>query len=119
MPFGLTGASATLEQIMQSIFQGCQSFVARLLDDILVFSKTAEDHHQHVGIVLDRLYRYGYTLQIRKCAWFQPSVTFLGFVISQNGICPDQGKVMPILNPPTPTDITELRSFLNATGYLR
>lgn len=118
MPFGLTGSPAKFEQIMQHISTGCKSFIARLLDDMLIFSQTDEEYQKHVGLVLEQLYRFGFTLQLRKCAWFQPSVTFLGFIVSKSGIRPDPKKVSAILNRPNPTTITELRSLLNATGYL-
>lgn len=119
MPFGLTNAPATFESTLRRICYPFRHFMARLLDDVLIFSQTREAHREHVGAVLKALYEYGFVLQTKKCHWFVNCAQFLGFVIDQTGIRPDPLKVQAIAERPPPSNITELRSFLNAAGYLR
>lgn len=119
MPFGLTNAPATFESTLRRICYPFRNFIARLLDDMLIVSHGREEHFHRVGAVLDALHRYGFVLQPRKCHWFVSRVVFLGFVLDQSGIRPDPAKVQAIAERSPPSTITELRSFLNAAGYLR
>lgn len=119
MPFGLTNAPATFEMVMRRICREHRAYTARLLDDILVFSDDRDMHDKQVRAVLTSLNSHGFVLQQRKCSWFQKSATFLGFIVSNNGISADSRKVQAISERPLPSTITELRSFLNASGYLR
>lgn len=119
MPFGLTNAPATFEMVMRRICHEHRAYTARLLDDILVFSDDRGTHDEQVRAVLKSLNDHGFVLQQRKCTWFQPEAAFLGFIVSNNGISADPRKVQAISERPLPSTITELRSFLNAAGYLR
>lgn len=119
MPFGLCNSPATFETAMQTILRPCQAFVTRLLDDIMIFPNTESEHIDHFSTVLSILHHYGFAIQLRKCKWFTRSVVFLGFVISTEGIRPDPEKVSAVISRLRPSNITELRSFLTAAGYLR
>lgn len=119
MLFGLTNAPATFETVMQTIMQKFRSFTARLLDDILIFSQTREEHVAQVEAVLRTLYRYDFVLQTRKCNWFVGRVSFLGFILDKTGIQPDPKKIHAILQRDYPKNVTDVRSFLNAAGYMR
>lgn len=119
MPFGLTNAPATFETVMQKNTRKFRPFTARLLDDILVFSQTRPEHVKHVTTVPETLYRYNFVLQLRKYSRFVDEVPFLGFIINKNGIRADPQKVQAVLQRSYPTNVTDMRSFLNAAGYMR
>lgn len=119
MPFGLTNAPATFETTMQKILRPCRHFTTRLLDDILIFSMTHEQHTRDVMTVLRLLYRYNLQLQTRKCEWYASQVVFLGFLLDTTGIKPDPKKIAAVTARSYPTNVTDVRSFLNAAGYMR
>ena len=88
------------------------------LDDIIIFSRTAEEHERHVKTVLQVLNSVGMILNLEKCKFFQPEVRFLGHIISKDGSRPDPRRINKILEWPTPRNITELRGFNSlASGY--
>lgn len=111
MPFGLCNSPATFETALPSILRPCQSYVPRLLDDILIFSKDEAEHVRHVESVLSILHRFGFALPLKKCVWFASFVVFLGSVIYNDGIKPDPEKVSATTSRPPPSTIMELRSF--------
>jgi hypothetical protein len=120
LPFGLTNAPATFMQLMQSIFAPyLDSFVIVFLDDILIFSKTKEEHEQHLRVVLELLRKNQLYAKLSKCEFMKQEISFLGHVVSQEGISCDADKVKAIREWPTPTSITTLRSFLGLTGFYR
>ena len=89
------------------------------LDDIVVYSKTAEQHLERLEAVLSRLSQAGLKLKPEKCKFFQKSVSFLGHIISDQGIgtCPE--KTRAVVEWPVPTNIREVRSFLGLASYYR
>ena len=118
MPFGLCNAPATFQRLMQVVLTGLEGkscFV--YIDDILVFSKTFEDHLHHLTQVLERLRKAGLTLKPRKCCFLRKEVVYLGHVISSEGIAPDPEKTNKIHHYPVPTDVTKLRQFLGLASY--
>jgi transposase InsO family protein len=120
MPFGLTNAPATFMALMQSIFgPHLDSFVIVFLDDILIYSKTADEHERHIRIVLDLLRQHKLYAKESKCEFFQTSTSFLGHVVSRDGLSMEPTKVKAVMDWPTPTDVSDLRSFLGLAGYYR
>ena len=89
------------------------------LDDILVFSKTFDEHLEHLATVFDRLDCYLLKLKPSKCSLFQRKVSFLGHVVSGQGIECDQKKVAAIATWPTLTSIAEVRTFCGLASYYR
>jgi len=87
------------------------------LDDILVFSKTFDEHLERLATVFDRLDHYSLKLKPSKCSLFQRKVSFLGHVVSGQGIECDQEKVATIATWPTPTSIAEVRTFCGLASY--
>ncbi|GKC06403.1 putative reverse transcriptase domain-containing protein [Tanacetum coccineum] len=111
MPFGLTNAPAVFMDLMNRIFhEYLDKFVIVFIDDILVYSKSEEEHEQHLRIVLEILRQ--------KKLWLQ-QVAFLGHIVSADGIIMDPAKVEAITKWPRPTTVTEVRSFLGLAGYYR
>jgi len=89
------------------------------IDDILVYSRGAEEHEQHLRIVLQILREHQLYAKLSKCEFWLSSVSFLGHVISREGIQVDPKKVEAVSNWPRPTSVTEIRSFLGMAGYYR
>lgn len=118
MPFGLTNAPAVFQSAMNSILQDL-NFVVVYLDDILIFSSSPEEHVDHVRVVLERLQKHRYYCKLSKCEFFKRSVTFLGHVVSSDGVRPDPRKTAVIRDWPTPRNVSELRSFLGLANYFR
>ena len=120
MPFGLTNAPATFQAWMNTILGPyLDSFVIVYLDDILIYSKTEEEHEKHVEMVLDTLSKNKAFLQLSKCTFFQERVKFLGYELSPEGISTDKDLVSKILDFPAPETKTNVRSFLGAVGFYR
>jgi hypothetical protein len=120
LPFGLTNAPATFMRLMNDIFRPLlDKYVIIYLDDILIYSKTKEEHESHLKTVLDILRRHQLYAKLSKCDLFKTSVEFLGHVLSSDGIRPDPRKVDAVSSWPKPTSITELRSFLGLANFYR
>jgi hypothetical protein len=120
LPFGLTNAPATFMHLMQSVFSKyLDDFVIVFLDDILIYSKTKDDHQRQVRLVLDLLRKHKLYAKESKCEFFKDSISFLGHVISAEGISMEQDKVRAIQSWPAPTTVPGVRSFLGLAGYYR
>lgn len=88
-------------------------------DDILVYSPTLEAHLQHLSTVLQLLQQDQWKVKLSKCAFAQTSVSYLGHIISGQGVVMDPTKVEVIQQWPTPANTKELRSFLGLAGFYR
>ena len=120
LPFGMTNAPATFMALMNDIFRPyLDKFVLAFLDDILVYSRTPEEHAVHLRKVLELLRQHKLYGGLAKCSFFQPSVEYLGHIISKEGISMDHHKVKAILDWPTPANVEELRSFLGLANFYR
>jgi hypothetical protein len=120
MPFGLTNAPAVFMRLMNDVFRPLlDRCVVVFLDDILVFSKTHEEHEQHLRQVFDLLRKNKLYAKLSKCQFGSSEIEFLGHVIGADGIKPMQDKVTAIENWTAPTNVSEVRSFLGLTGYYR
>ena len=119
MPFGLSNAPAVFQELMSIVLNGCNAFAIAYLDDILIFSETFDEHMLHLNTIFERLAQHGLKLKLKKCSFIQKSVNYLGFVIDQDGIKPDQKKVEAIRALPVPTCVKEVRSFVGMCSYYR
>ena len=120
MPFGLCNAGATFQRLMDVVMSGLHLDVCLVyLDDIVVFSKTIEEHVERLVRVLGRLRSAGLKLKPEKCRLMQRSVSFLGHVVSDRGIATDPEKTRMVSEWPVPVSVKEVRSFLGLTGYYR
>nr|GEY58487.1 putative reverse transcriptase domain-containing protein [Tanacetum cinerariifolium] len=120
MPFGLTNAPAVFMDLMNRIFhEFLDKFVIVFIDDILVFSKSKEEHEDHLHNVLQTLRHEKLYAKFFKCEFWLSSVAFLGHIVSAEGITMDPAKVEAITKWPRPTSVTEVRSFLGLAGYYR
>ncbi|GBG71876.1 hypothetical protein CBR_g10812 [Chara braunii] len=120
MPFGLTNAPATFQRCMNDLFRlWLDRFVVVYLDDILVFSKTLQEHQGHLRQVLEKLREANFKINAKKCEWAKTQVLYLGHVLDGDGIKPQDSKIAAIRDWPTPRTLTELRSFLGLANYYR
>jgi hypothetical protein len=87
------------------------------VDDVLLFSRTFEEHLRHMGIVLDKLLRAGFTLNATKCKFCQSEIRFLGHKIDRRGVSADPDRVSAILAYPTPKNVKQLRQFLGTCNF--
>jgi hypothetical protein len=119
MSFGLTNAPAYFMYLMNKVFmEYLDKFVVVFIDDILIFSKTKEEHEKHLRMVLEKLRSNQLYVKFSKCEFWLTEVAFLGHVISAEGITVDPSKVKDVLNWMSPTNASEIRSFLGLAGYL-
>nr|GEY65635.1 putative reverse transcriptase domain-containing protein [Tanacetum cinerariifolium] len=120
MPFGLTNAPAVFMDLMNRIFhEFLDKFVIVFIDDILVFSKSKEQHEDHLRTVLQTLRQEKLYAKFSKCEFWLSSLAFLGHIVSAERITMDPAKVEAITKWPRPTSVTEVRSFLGLAGYYR
>ncbi|GJU34081.1 reverse transcriptase domain-containing protein [Tanacetum coccineum] len=120
MPFGLTNAPAVFMDLMNRVCKPyLDKFVIVFIDDILIYSKTKEDHEVHLGLVLELLRKEKLYAKFSKCEFWLQEVHFLGHVVNQNGIHVDPNKIEAAKNWKTPTTPYEIRSFLGFFGYYR
>ncbi|GBG70834.1 hypothetical protein CBR_g8134 [Chara braunii] len=107
-PFGLCNASGTFQHAMNQIFHDhLDKFVVVHLDDILIFSKSAEEHAQHVEIVRSLLRQHKYKVNLEKCEFGRTKILYLGHEVSGEGIRPEDAKVASIRDWPRPQTVTE------------
>ncbi len=120
VPFGLTNAPAYFSQAMTTVFGDLLGkCVLVYLDDILVFSKSAEEHAKHLDLVLSKLAEYKLYAKLSKCHFNLPEVEFLGHFVGRNGVKVDPRKVQIVKDWPVPRNQTEMRSFLGLANYFR
>ena len=120
MPFGLTNAPAAFMDLMNRVFKDyLDKFVIVFIDDILIYSKSEEDHEQHLEAVLQRLREKQLYAKFKKCEFWLETISFLGHVVSKRRIEVDPGKVAAVQDWKTPTNVGEVRSFLGLASYYR
>ncbi|RVX14555.1 Transposon Ty3-G Gag-Pol polyprotein [Vitis vinifera] len=120
MPFGLTNAPAAFMDLMNRVFKPyLDQFVVVFIDDILVYSRSREEHEGHLSIVLQTLRDKQLYAKLKKCEFWLDRISFLGHVVSNDGISVDPGKVDAVANWRRPSTVTEIRSFLGLAGYYR
>jgi hypothetical protein len=118
MSFDLTNAPAHFMYLMNSVFMSeLDKFVMVFIDDILVYSKGSEDHEEHLRVVLQRPRDHQLYAKFSKCEFWINEVTFLGHVISSEGIAVDPSKVRDVLDWEPPKSVHQVRSFLGLAGY--
>ena len=108
MPFGLSTAPQTYECLMELTLSGLQwSLCLIYLDDVIVFSHDFDEHIDRLDKVLTQTGAAGLKLKPNKCVFFAPKVSFLGHIVSQDGVSPDPNNIAKIANWPTPKNVWE------------
>jgi hypothetical protein len=115
--FGLTNAPAYFMNLMNKIFmEELDRFVVVFIDDILIYSETAEEHEENLRIVLERLRQQKLYAKFSKCEFWMEKVAFLGHVLAE-GIAVDPSKVESVTMWEQPLNVTDARSFLGMAGF--
>ncbi|GBG85411.1 hypothetical protein CBR_g40053 [Chara braunii] len=118
MPFGLTNAPATFQAAMTTEFRHMlDRFVLIYLDDILVYSRSLDEHVEHLRTVLERLRQAKYKANRDKCEFAQQELTYLGHYVTPQGIRPLADKIKGLRIWPEPTNTMDVRSFMGLAGY--
>ena len=117
MPFGLQGAPATFQRMMDVLLDGLD-FAAAYLDDVLIHSQTWDDHLAHISSTL-RLADHGLTVKPKKCQFGMSTCAYLGHIVGNNEVRPGKLKVQAVETFPVPTSKSQVRAFLGLTGYYR
>lgn len=120
MPFGLCNAPATFQRLMNDVFrEQLDRFVIVYLDDILIYSRTWEEHKNHVRQVLEILRQHKLYAKRSKCTFVVQEVDFLGYIVSKDGIATDPKKLEAVQNWPVPRTVHDVRSFMGLANYYR
>ena len=120
MPFGLCNAPATFQRLMDTVLAGLNFEIClAYLDDIIVFSRDVESHLARLTQLFQKLREANLKLKPSKCCLLQRRVTFLGYVISQNGVETDPDKISAVVNWPVPTNLRQSRAFVGLCQYYR
>ena len=120
LPFGLCNAPATFTRMMNRIFGDLyDTCIIAYVDDILIYSKTEEDHLRHLDLVFQRLQENKLFLKLSKCAFGKSSVDFCGTTVSSQGVHIDNSKLEALFATPAPTNVKQLQSFLGICNWFR
>ena len=118
MSFGLTNAPAYFMNLMNKVFMDeLDKFVVVFIDDILIYSKSVQEHEQHLRVVLEKLKAHKLYAKFSKCEFWLEKVAFLGHILTAEGVAVDPEKVEAVSNWQQPTNVSEIRSFLGLAGY--
>jgi len=120
LPFGLASAPATFQRLINGVLQGlnfrtCLAY----LDDIVVFSEDLETHFERLALLFDRIREARLKFKASKCHILQSKISFLGYVVSRDGLATDPEKIRMVDEWRTPANIHEVRAFLGLTSYYR
>jgi hypothetical protein len=113
MSFGLTNTLAYFMYLMNKVFmEYLDKFFVVFIDDIVIFSKTEEEHEKHLRLVLEKPRSNKLYAKFSKCEFWLTKITLLGHVISAGGVSVDPGKIKDVLNWMPPTTASEIQSFM-------
>ena len=119
MPFGLQGAPATFQRLMDGVLRDLDQFSAAYLDDVIIFSETWEDHMLHLTTVFQRLREAGLTVKAKKCQFGMSHCVYLGHIVGNGTVRPEESKLAAVKSFPQPQTKKQVRTFLGLTGYYR
>ncbi|KAL0551952.1 hypothetical protein IC582_011045 [Cucumis melo] len=120
MSFGLTNVPALFMALMNRVFKDfLNTFVIVFIDDILVYSKTEVEHEEHLYQVLETLQANKLYAKFCKCELWLKKVSFLGHIISSEGVSVDRTKIEVVTSWLRPSIVSEVHSFLDLVGYYR
>ena len=116
-PFRLSQAPAYFQLLINKVLMGCSNFAMGYLDDIIIFSKTEEEHLQHLEETFTRLHNFGLKMKCEKCSFFKKHIQYLGHLVLERGFEPLPEKLESICNMPAPQSAKEVKQFPGLIGY--
>ena len=116
-PFGLSQAPAYFQLLIDNVLQGCSKFAMGYLDDIIIFSKSKEEHLEHLEKIFQELREYRLKMKREKCDFFKKHLQYLGPLVLKDGFKPLLEKIQAIKNMPAPKTGKEVKQFLGLAGY--
>jgi hypothetical protein len=120
MPMGLCNSPSTFQRAMDDLLRRFKwAFCLVYIDDVIIYSKTEEDHLHHIDLFLNLIEENGFKMKAKKCQLFKEKLHFLGHVVSSNGIEPDPDKVQAIDALSPPKNIKDVQTLLGLPGYYR
>jgi hypothetical protein len=120
MPFGLCNAPATFQRLMDMVLAGLQwSNCLVYLDDVIIPGRTFEEHMENLQSVLERFRNAGLMLKLTKCSFCKKQTSFLGHIVSADGVATDPSKTAKVSSWPQPTSVKEVQQFLGFANYYR
>lgn len=120
MPFGLANSPSVFQAFINEVFRDMlNQWVIIYIDDILIYSNSLSEHIQHVRAVLKRLIQNQLYAKISKFEFHQSCISFLGYIISPEGVAMDQQKVDSVTQWPQPITIRQLQRFLGFANFYR
>ena len=119
MAFGLRGAPSTFSKLMRKLFMGMEDFCDAYLDDVIIFSRTWDNHLNDLSQVLRKIEVAALRLNVTKCVFANAKVDFLGHHVGLNELQPRIQKVEALLNFPTPKNKKQVQSLLGLASYYR
>ncbi|CAB0040714.1 unnamed protein product [Trichogramma brassicae] len=118
LTFGLKNAGQTFQRFIDEVTRGLP-FCYVYMDDILIYSRSQDEHRRHLEILFKRLHEYGLVINLDKCTFGQPEVRFLGYLVSEAGVRPPEDRVQAILDYTLPKTAHDLRRFLGMFDFYR
>ena len=115
--FGLSQSPAYFQLLIDQVLMGCSGFAMGYLDDIIIFSKTEEEHLKHLEEIFVRLCKFGLKMKREKCSFFKKHIQYLGHLVSKDGFEPLPEKLESIRKMPAPRTAKEVKQFLGLIGY--
>ncbi|XP_064469873.1 uncharacterized protein LOC135384605 [Ornithodoros turicata] len=120
LPFGLSNSPASFQRLMDVVLDDAKfNYAMAYMDDVVVFSKSFDEHLVHLGNVLSRMRDAGLTINPGKVQLASPKVDLLGFVVDLGTLSPNEDKLRAILEYPRPHDVKSLQRFLGMVGFYR
>ncbi len=118
LPFGLKNSAASFQRLMEHVLRDVKGKCCMVyIDDIVIYSSNIADHLQHLRQVLACLHKAGLTLNLKKCNFVQRSLSFLGHIVTQEGVKTDPAKVSAVESFPVPQNIKDVQRFLGLAGW--
>ena len=119
MPFGLQGAPATFQRMMDMLLKGIRRYAEAYLDDLVIFSQSWKEHCEHLRTVLQRLREAGLRAKPAKCQLGRRQCVYLGHLVGNGEVRPQKGKIKAVADFSRAVTKKNVRSFFGLTGYYR